>query len=223
MTTKRGWLSKLKTLKTKPRELSPVECDELILLLGGTTRPNHRPEVRFLGGSLRRGNWTAIAGVVFSFLENAERLAQLEAEIQELCSPDFMEKYLAELPCRWSEAHTSEMTAENRDDAVRITEESVVVEIARRKDRVTELRQISAKNRAQAERMASEWFRKHGITLTAKQIQNELCAIQQAAKLKSLGLGEWRELMAIENARVARRNARTLEGIEKEGGSQPNK
>lgn len=220
MTTKRDWRRELKTLKKEPRALSPAECDELILLLGGTTRPNHRPEVKIFGGSRRRVNWTSIAEVVFCFLENAEQMALAESEIQELTSPDFMKKYLAELPRRWSEAHTPKMTAKNRADAVRVTEENVAAEIAERKDRIEMLRPISAKNRSQAERMTAEWFAKRGIQLTKKQIENELTAIQQAAGLKRLGLAEWREIKAKDDATPARRTARAIKEAEREKNSQ---
>lgn len=220
MTTKRDILKLLKTLKKEPRPLSPAECDELILLLGGTTRPNHRQEVKIFGGSLRRGNWTAIAEVVFGFLENAERLSQLEAEIQELSSADFMKKYLAELPRRWSEVHTSKMTAKERTDAVRITEENVVAELAWRKDEITKLRPRCAKNIAQAKRMTSEWFAMRGTELSFKQIENQLGAIQQAAELKRLGLAEWRKIKAEDEERPARRKARAKEEAEREKNSQ---
>lgn len=205
MATKREWLQELKTLKKVPRALSPAECDELILLLGGTTRPNHRPEVKIFGGSLRRSNWTAIAEVVFCFLENAERLSQLQTEIQELSSPDYMKEYLAEFPRRWSEVHKAKPTAKNIADAVRITEENVAAEIAWRKDEITKLPPRCAKNIAEAKRMASEWFADRGTELSFKQIENQLGAIQQAAGLKRLGLAEWREIKAKDGAKMARR------------------
>lgn len=198
MTSKRDWLGKLKVLKKEPRALLPVECDELILLLGGTTRPNHRPEVMIFGGSLRRGNWTAIAEVVFGFMENAEQVAQAKSEIEELSSPDFMKKYLATFPSRWSEVHQSKPTAINIADAVRITKESVSAEIGWRQDRIKMLYPISAKNIAEAKRMASDWFAKRGTTLSFKQIENQLGAIQQAAKLDRLGLAEWRRIKAMD-------------------------
>lgn len=220
MATKREWQRELKTLKKEPRALSPAECDELILLLDGTTRPNHRPEVKIFGGSLRRSNWTAIAEVVFGFLENTERLSQLEAEIQELSSADFMKKYLAELPLRWSEVHASKMTVKERTDAVRITEENVVAELAWRKDEITKLRPSCAKNIAQAKRMASEWFAMRGIKLNPKQIENRLGAIQQAAGLKRLGLAEWRKIKAEDAERPAQRKARANKEAEREKNSQ---
>ena len=220
MTTKRDLMKLLRTLKKEPRALSPAECDELILLLGGTIRPNHRPEVKIFGGSLRRGNWTAIAEVVFGFLENAERLSLLEAEIQELSSADFMKKYLAELPRRWSEVHTSKMTAKERTDAVRITEENVVAELVWRKDEITKLRPRCAKNIAEAKRMASEWFAGRGTQLSVKQIENQLGAIQQAAGLKRLQLAEWREIKAKDDATPARRTARANKEAEREKNSQ---
>lgn len=207
MATKRNWLRELKALKKKPRALSPAECDELILLLGGTVRPNHRPEVLAFGMNRRQLNQGGIGSVVFGFLENAKRLSLLEAEIQELTSPDFMEKYLAELPRRWSEVHTSKMTAKDRANAVRITKENVAAELTWRKNMIETLRPISAKNRAAAERMAVEWFASRGINCDLQKIQNELTAIQRTAepKLKRLGLSEWRELMAIENERAVKK------------------
>ena len=215
MATKREWLRELKAIKKEPRELSPAECDELILLLGGTTRPNHRPEVTVFGMNRRQLNFSSIGSVVFGYLENAEQLVRAELEIQELSSPDFMKKYQATFTSRWSEVHQSKPTPKNVADAVRITKENVAAEIAWREDRIAMLRPISAKSLAHAGGMASAWFGKRGITLTAKKIQNELGEIQRRAELKSLGLVEWRELMAIENARAARCNARALKEIKK--------
>lgn len=220
MTANREWLRELKALKKKPRELSPAECDELILLLGGTTRLNHRPEVLAFGMNRRQLNWGGIGSVVFSFLENTERLSQLEGEIQELSSPDFMEKYLAALPRRWSEVHTSKMTAKDRANAVRITKENVADELAWRTDEITKLRPRCAKNIAQAKRMTSEWFAMRGTELSFKQIENQLGAIQQAAGFTRLGLAEWRKIKAEDEERPARRIARAKEEAEREKNSQ---
>lgn len=221
MATKRDWLRKLKAIKKEPRELSTVECDELILLLDGTIRPNHRPEVTVLGMNRRKVNFASTGSVVFSFLENAKQLAQAESEIQELSSPRFMKEYLEAFPSRWSEVHQSKPTPTNIADAMRIKKEDVADEIAWREERIAMLRPISAKNRAEAERMASAWFGQRGITLSVKQIQNELGELQRRAGLRSLGLAEWREIMATENARAARCDARALEEIKK-GEDQPN-
>lgn len=220
MATKSEWIRKLKALKKEARPLSPAECDELILLIGGTIKPKHRPEVKVFGINRRQLNWGGIGSVVFSFLENAERLSQLEAEVKELSSPDYMEKYLAALPRRWSEVHTSKMTAKERDDAVRITKENVADKLQYLKSTIETLRPISTKKRTPAERMASTWFAERGTELTPKQIQNELDALRQRARLKRLGLAEWRKLMADDEERPARRIARAKEEAERENNSQ---
>ena len=131
MATKRAWLSRLAKLKAEPRPLTPAECDELRLLLGGTTRPKHRPELLFRlhdGSkvSRRQTNWTAIGNVVFSIMASDQ----------------------------------------------------------------------SIRNRAEAERAASRWFEARGVSLTPKQIKNELDAIRQRAGLRRLGLAEWEDLTA---------------------------
>ena len=197
----------LKSLKLDARPLLPAECDELILLIGGTIRPNHRPEVKIFGGSLRRGNWTAIADVVFSFLKNDEDLAQAESELTELNSAGFLEKVLRPV--------SAKIRANCRRELVeRIPTERLYLE-----NIIASLRPISAKKRAEAERMASMWFAKRGTKLTPKQIQNELSAIQQAAGLDRLGLAEWREIKA-KHAEKCIAQAQALEEENRE--TQPN-
>ncbi len=138
MATKREWLSKLKTLRDNPRALSPLECDELILLIGGTIRPRQRPEITVFGLNKRQLNYSAIASVVFGFLENAERVKQLKKELLELNCPD---------------------------------------EIAHLKNMINILQPMTAKNRTEAERMASEWFvaRDVAADMNPKKIKNALC------------------------------------------------
>lgn len=205
MATKREWLRKIKVLKKEPRPLSSAECDELILLLGGTIRPNHRPAITVFGMNRRQLNFGSIGSVVFGFLENAEQLAQVKSEIQNLSSPDFMKNYLAELPRRWSESHATKMTAKNLAEAVRITEENLILGLAWREEKIARLRPISAKNRAEAERMAAKWFADKGIKCDLQKIQNELDEIRRRAKFKRLGLAEWRSLMAIEKERATQK------------------
>lgn len=210
MATERGWLKLLKALRKEPRALSPAELDELILLLGGTTRPKSRPEVKVFGMNRRQLNYGGIGSVVFSFMENAECLSQLEAEIQELNSPDFMEKYQAELPHRWSEVHTSKMTAKNRANAVRITKENVTDRLQYLESRIAALRQISAKDRTAAEHMAVNWFAMRDVVITRDQIKNELGSLREKAGLKRLGLAEWRALMEIEKAQAKKKIQQSL-------------
>lgn len=72
----------LKRLKARPRLLTEKEIDDLTNTIGGSTRAAHRPEVKLppcLGGYNRRVcNWTAIAEVVFSFLQNHRDLQGLQ-------------------------------------------------------------------------------------------------------------------------------------------------
>lgn len=179
MPTKREWLRELKVLKKEPRALSSAECDELVLLLGGTVRPKHRPK------SLKKPfNWAAIGSVVFSFLENAEVLVRLEADLQELNSPGFLGKAFPTL------------AAKNHAEAERVFAESMVTARPNLESRIAGLRPISAKNRAEAERMASKWFSVRGQKLNKKAIENTLTSIQEKAGLKQLQLAEWRELKA---------------------------
>ncbi|HEY4898607.1 MAG TPA: hypothetical protein VIH79_02685 [Candidatus Nanopelagicaceae bacterium] len=187
MTTKRDLIRELKSLKKKPRALLPAECDELILLLGGTIRQKHRPEVLVFGMNRRQINWGAIGSVVFSFLENAERLTRLEAELKELSSPDYLKKVMASLP--------RTMTAKNRAEAKRVALENLTAELTYLKSTISALRPISTKKRAEAERMASEWFSVRGTILTPKNIQNALDSMRQSVGFKRLGLVEWCQLM----------------------------
>lgn len=199
MAAKRDWVKTLKAMQKEPRALTPAECVELILLIGGTPRPRGKPPVKIPGTGYNRRemNWGAIGNVVFSFLENAERLSQLEAKIQELSSTDFMGKYLAALPRRWSEVHASKMTAKDRAAAVRITKENVADELQYLRSTIEMLRPISAKSandRTAAEHMAAAWFAERGVEITRDQIKNQLGALRERAGLKRLELAEWRVL-----------------------------
>ncbi len=183
MTTKRAWPSKLKALKKKPRLLSPAECDELIMLLGGSIRPNHRPKITIFGLNRRQVNQGAIASLVFSFLENTEHLMQLENELHELESPDWLENQIK-----------IASLAMDRTNAEQIALEYKVNEIDFLQNTIECLRPCSAKNRAGAELLAVEWLKIRGVQIPLKKIQNELNKLKQRAELKRLGLIEWRDL-----------------------------
>lgn len=173
MATKREWLLILSNIKKEPRLLSPSECDELILLLGGTVRPNHRPEVIVFGKNRRMANMTAIADIVFGFMSNAEELDRIEVELKNGNDP----RLIAHDVGGWTPSTT--------------TIEQANFYVARH---IENLRPRAAKTRAEAERLAVQWFATRGVTLTQKQIQNELNAIREKAGLKRLGLVEWRNL-----------------------------
>lgn len=173
MTTKREWPRKLRALQKNPRPLTPAECEELILLVGGTTRPRSRPRT-----SARAANWTAVAEVVFSFLENAEQLVLLQSEHIDV----------RERAQQAGELISSAEKARSYVDG-----------------RITALRPISAKTRSHAERKASEWFRLRDISLSPKQIQNALNSMRQEAGLKRLGLLEWRAIKRAHNRMKAPR------------------
>lgn len=183
MTTKREWFRKLRALKTEPRYLTPSECDELILLLGGTVRPNHRPPKTFCNMNIRHLNQGAIASLVFGFLENAEHLKQLENELHELESPDWLENQIK-----------IASPAINRANAERIALKYKANEIDYLKSLIEPFRQWSAKNRSDAERMAVKWLESREIQFSKKKIPNELSNLRERAKLKSLRLNDWQSL-----------------------------
>lgn len=131
----------------------------------------------------RHLNWGGIASVVFSFLENAERLAKLKAELLELEQPDWLENATKEVSVTMTDAEARRMAMEYRE-----------AELLYLTSAIETLRPISAKNRAAAERMAVKWFADRGVTFSKKQIENALTALQQSAELKRLGLAEWRAL-----------------------------
>jgi len=183
MTTKREWFRKLRALKNEPRFLTPSECDELILLLGGTVRPNHRPPKTFCNMNRRHLNQGAIASLVFSFLKNAEHVKQLENELHELESPDWLENQIK-----------IASLAINRANAERIALEYKADQIDYLKSRIESLRQWSAKNRSDAERMAVKWLESKDIQISLKKIQNELSNLRERAGLNSLRLNDWQSL-----------------------------
>lgn len=77
---KREWIKLLKDIKANPRQLTPTECDELILLLGGTARPNHRP-VRMEKGELyREARAGVLADLVFEYFDMGKVKSRAEAE-----------------------------------------------------------------------------------------------------------------------------------------------
>jgi hypothetical protein len=134
MSPKRELIKLLNNLK-KPRPLLPAECNELITLLDGTTKPRQRPEVKIFNGSLRSGNWTAIATVVFSFLENAEQLSKYEAELEDSYRPHFLENIV-------ESASTKNPSAYRIDLEKRLPEERTYL-----KALIDGLRPATAKNR----------------------------------------------------------------------------
>ncbi|SEF53205.1 hypothetical protein [Nitrosomonas ureae] len=183
MTTKREWFRKLRALKNEPRFLTPNECDELILLLGGTVRPNHRPPKTFCNMNRRHLNQGAIASIVFGFLENAEQVKQLENELHELESPDWLENQIKIASLAITRANAERIALEYKAD-----------EIDYLKSRIEFLRQWSAKNRSDAERMAVKWLESRNIQISLKKIQNELSNLRERAELKSLRLNDWKSL-----------------------------
>lgn len=195
MSTKRELIKLLKHIKNDPRLLSPSECDELITMLDGIPRPRKRPEVKIFGGSLRRGNWTAIADLVFGFLENSEELSNYENELIELGSPDFLENILSKVPAEKRPSRRSELEE-------RISEEQRFL-----KTIITSMRPRSAKNLAEAKRMASDYLKNRGKIISVKQIENQLSSMREAAGLNRLGLNEWRALRdEYKESRIKREN-----------------
>lgn len=69
MASKRELITKLKEVKKGKYSLLPCECDELILLLGGTTRERSRPKKPSIPY-----NRAMIGDIVFSFMERYEML-----------------------------------------------------------------------------------------------------------------------------------------------------
>lgn len=67
--------------------LSSSECDELILLLGGTVRERQRPTVKVCGVNRRRGNWAALGDIVYRSFYEAEKLAGLEKQLKTETDP----------------------------------------------------------------------------------------------------------------------------------------
>jgi len=199
MTTKRELVKLLKAVKKEPRALTPAECDELILLLGGTTRPPHRPK-----SARKPMDWAAIGDVVFSFLENSETLAQLEKDLAEMDSPGFLVKAFPNL------------SVINRAEAERQLAEALTTGRPNLVSRIESLRPKAAKNRTQAESMAVDWFaarwvKRRGRAMDKKAIENTLTAIKEAAGLKHLGLAEWRVIKAEAVSYGEKRIAHTLE------------
>lgn len=189
MTTKREWFCKLKALKNEPRCLTPNECDELIVFLGGTVRPNHRPPITFCNMNRRHLNQGAIASLVFGFLENAAQVKQLENELNELETPVWLENQINIASLAISRANAERITLEYKAD-----------EIEYLKNRIKSLRQWSAKNRSEAERMAVKWLESRNIQFSLKKIQNELSNLRERAKLKNLRLSDFEKIKYREKA-----------------------
>lgn len=191
---KREWLKKLKALKSNPDSLKDVdyyeliltgvEIDELILLLGGTVRENHRPVKLINGWNPRHINWGGLGALVFGFMENAERLAELEAESQKISHPDYLKNALAGVP------------EQNRAECERVGLKKLTDNLAYLKKTIEILHPRSAKTRSEAIRLAVLWFKSRGISKSEKQIENELTRLQEAYGLKQLQLEEWRIIKA---------------------------
>lgn len=170
MATKKELIQKLKLVKKGQATLTPVECDNLILLLGGIVRPRAAPKK-----PERPYNWAAICSVVFGFMENAEQLAWIESEQKAGTDPRLIAY----------ELHGCYASTQQAIDWLKQYKEA--------------MRPISAKNRTMAEHMAADWFKQRGIKLgigssSVKFINNQLTAIQNAARLNQLQLDEWRTL-----------------------------
>lgn len=190
MTLKRELIRKIKAMKKDNVPLSPAECDELILLLGGTVRPPHRPKKEN-----RPYNFAAVGGVFFGYLENAETVKEYEDDLRELSSADFQEKAFARI------------TAKNRAEVELSIRENISKEIMWRKNLVDQLRPRSTRKLTEAHKMTAKYFTELGHPMNEKQVSNLIKDLKEGAgfgKGQKFGLNEWRKLMAEENARCQR-------------------
>ncbi|GKS70225.1 hypothetical protein W03_22290 [Nitrosomonas sp. PY1] len=131
----------------------------------------------------RHLNQGGIATLVFGFLENAEHVKQFENKLHELESPDWLENQINITSLVISRADAERMALEYKAD-----------EINYLKGRIESLRQWSAKNRSDAERMAVKWFESRNYQISLKKIKNELSNLRERAGLKTLRLDDWRSL-----------------------------
>lgn len=109
---KRAWIRTLREMRTKPRALTRAECEELITLLGGSNRPNRRPPRLIFGRNMRVLNWTAVGRVVFGFMENAETVARLQAQLRKEQDPDereYLRQKIETLPVAYSHSEAERM------------------------------------------------------------------------------------------------------------------
>lgn len=195
MTSKRELVALLKSHKKQQQPLTAKQCDELIDLIGGNVRPNHRPRNKY---QLREGTWTSHAELVFGFLNNAESLRRLEKELEELNQPVKLEEVLPNL------AMTDPIAARQLI-AEHVSKERLYLE-----KMISSLRTRSAKNRSDAIRMAVAWYAKRGVKLESKKLKNgivtgpraidekyianQLDDLKERAGLRRLGLVEWKKI-----------------------------
>ena len=193
VTLKRELIKKIKLMKEAAVPLSPSECDELILLLGGTTRSAKRPKKL-----ARPFNFAAVGGVFFGYLQNYENVKEYQDDIRELNSDAYLTKSFARI------------TAKNRTEAELSIKDNIINEIQWKTNLIDTFLPKSAKTQKQAHEMTAKYFTRLGHSMNEKQVSNLIKDLKEAAgigKGQKFGLNEWYKIMATEDARCSSRIA----------------